>query len=171
MGLVLGGCLLQIFWGGVCSKFFGGCLLQIFGGVSAPDFRGVGGVSSKFWGGVCSKYFGGEVSEIFGGLKFFSFFFSISFPPKKSFWDAPPPPRDGQCVAGTHPTGMHSCFHAVFGEIWPNNRWAPPGWHPFWEILDPPLNVTVNTVNKILLDRYRSSMVNSNTVNSKFHFI
>ena len=36
-----GGCLLQIFGGGVCSKFFWGGLLQIFrGGVSATNFRG-----------------------------------------------------------------------------------------------------------------------------------
>ena len=29
-------------------------------------------------------------------------------------------------AGGTHPTGMHSCFHAVFGESWLNNRLATP---------------------------------------------
>ena len=33
-------------------------------------------------------------------------------------------------VDGTHPTGMHSCFHAVFGKNLPPH---------VWEILDPPL--------------------------------
>ena len=41
--------------GGACSKFSGGCLLQIFGGgVPAPNFRG----------GACSKFSGGSL--IFG---------------------------------------------------------------------------------------------------------
>ena len=49
-------------------------------------------------------------SEIFGGVSeiFFSFFFQFLFPQKISS-GMHPPPRDGQCAAGTHPTGMHSC--------------------------------------------------------------
>ena len=27
---------------------------------------------------------------------------------------------------GTHPTGMHSCFHAVFNKVLPNYRSSPP---------------------------------------------
>ena len=63
-------------------------------------------------GGRCLQIFG-----VGGGLSkfFFSNFFSFSF---KSFFpkissgmhQPPPPPRDGQCAAGTHPTGMHSCI-------------------------------------------------------------
>ena len=65
------------------------------------------GVSPIFWGGL---QFGGGYSPIFRGVLqiFFSFFFNF-FPPKNSFWDAPP--RDGQCAAGTHPTAMHSCYY------------------------------------------------------------
>ena len=29
----------------------------------------------------------------------------------------PPPPVTATAADGTHPTGMHSCFHAVFGNI------------------------------------------------------
>ena len=51
----MGGCLLQIFFGGgVCSNFSGGVCSK-FGGVSAPNFRG----------GVCSNFSGGG-----GGLQF-----------------------------------------------------------------------------------------------------
>ena len=64
-------------------NFWGGCLLQILG---------VGGVCSKFWGwgGVCSKFSGGGVPNFRGGCLQFSEY--------------------GQRSAGTHPTGMHSCF-------------------------------------------------------------
>ena len=104
-GVPRGGCLLQIYGvGGVCSKFSGGrgCLLQIFGG----------GVCSKFFwgggeGGVCSKFSGGVSAPNFGGVLQFSEY--------------------GQRSAGTHPTGMHSCFkwdgreesvyHFAFGPI------------------------------------------------------
>ena len=97
---------------------------NIFIGV-CQDFCSRGGVSEIFGGGAewGLKFSGGGVSEILGGLKFsgggcsskfFFLFFSISLSPKKSFWDAHPPPpgtcRDGQCAAGTHPTGMHSCL-------------------------------------------------------------
>ena len=96
-----GGCLLQIFGGGACSKFSGGvpapncrgaapnfrggacskfsggCLLQIFGGVPAPNFRG--GACSKFWGVL--KFF-------------FLFFFNLFTPQKNSSGLHPPlPPR------------------------------------------------------------------------------
>ena len=70
---------------------------------------GPGGVSEIFSGG--SEIFGGG-SEIFGGSPIFFFFFFFNFfSPQKIFLGCtPPPPRDGQCAAGTHPTGMHSCF-------------------------------------------------------------
>ena len=91
-----GGVSAPNFRGGVCSKFWGG-LLQILGG-SAPNF--LGGVCSKFSGGVsapnfreggvCSKFSGGCLLQIFwGGFKFSEY---------------------GHRSAGTHPTGMHSCF-------------------------------------------------------------
>ena len=94
------------------SKFWGD--LQIFGGVS----KFAGGVPPNFRGGGF-QIFGASLIlgglQIFGGsTKFFFLFFSISFPPKKSFWvHQPPPPRDGQCAAGTHPTGMHCCTFSV----------------------------------------------------------
>ena len=67
-----------------------------FGGVSAPNFRG--GVCSKFWGGVCSKFWGGVCSKFSGG---------VSAP---NFWGGCLQFSEyGQCSAGTHPTGMHSC--------------------------------------------------------------
>ena len=45
-------------------------------------------------------------------------------------------------------------FHAVFGEIWPNNRFPPIlGWRlPVWEILDPPrftVKIWFRFLNKI----------------------
>ena len=90
------------FWGGVCSKFSGG--LKFWGGVC-----------SKFSGGVSAQNFGGGFcSEFFGGSEIFFLFFSIYFPPKKFLLGCTPPPRDGQCVAGMHPTGMHSCFFLLF---------------------------------------------------------
>ena len=102
-----GGCLTQIFGGGVCSKFWGGRVW--------PKFSG-GGVWPKFTGGSAPNFRGGEGSEIF-----FSFFFQFIFPPKNSsgMHNLPPPPtpRDGQCAAGTHPTGMHSCFYFVFENL------------------------------------------------------
>ena len=67
-----GGCLIQ---GGVWSR----------GGVSGPGVSDPG--VSEIFGGV-SEIFGGGCSSKF----FFSFFFSISFPQKKSFWDAHTPP-------------------------------------------------------------------------------
>ena len=35
-----------------------------------------------------------------------------------------PPLRDtaGQCAGGTHPTGMHSCFHIILTKIMPNKN-------------------------------------------------
>ena len=75
---------------------------------------GGGGVSPIFQEGGCLKFGGSEifrggVSPIFQGVSpnFFFFFFNF-FSPQKSFWDAPP--QDGQCAAGMHPTGMHSCY-------------------------------------------------------------
>ena len=88
---------------------------NIFIGVCQDFCSQGGGVWSQ--GGL--QFFGGGVSNFSGGLQFFggvskfffsSFFFSIFFPPKKILLGCTPPPRDGQCAAGTHPTGMHSCF-------------------------------------------------------------
>ena len=98
---------------GVCQEFCsqGGGVVWSRGGVS--NFSGgvskFGGVSPIFFGGVqffrvCLQFWGGL--QFFGGLQiFFSFFFNF-FPPKNS--SGMHPPRDGQCAAGTHPTGMHS---------------------------------------------------------------
>ena len=33
--------------------------------------------------------------------------------------------RYGQWAGSTHPTEMHSCFHAIFGIFWPNYRLMP----------------------------------------------
>ena len=95
------------FWG---SPIFRGC--PIFQGVS--NFLGVSNILGglQFSGGVLQffggfQFFGG-VSNFSGGLQMFFLFFSI-FSPQKFFWGAPTPPLDGQCVAGTHPTGMYSC--------------------------------------------------------------
>ena len=70
-----------LFTGGV-SNFFGG-VFNFSGG--SPIFGGV----SKFSGGS-SNFFGGVLQFFF--FLFFSFFFIFS-PPKKFFWDAPPPPE------------------------------------------------------------------------------
>ena len=106
---------------GVVSKFLGGGL-QIFGG--GDGLQIFGGVSKFFWG-VVSKFSGqGVVSKCLGGLQFFggisnflswspNFFLSFfNFFPQKNLsgMHPPPSPRDGQCTAGTHPTGMHSCY-------------------------------------------------------------
>ena len=101
-GLVPGGSS-KFFWG--VSKFSGG--FPIFWGVSnfSGVFKFLGGL--QFFGGL--QIFGGSPNFWGGSSKFFFFFFSISFPPKKFFWDVPNPP-DGQCSSGTHPTGMHSFF-------------------------------------------------------------
>ena len=55
------------------------------GGVSAPNF---------FWGGVSAPNLGGCLKFSGGGLKFFFPFFFNFFSPKKSFWDAHPPPPE-----------------------------------------------------------------------------
>ena len=87
------------------------CVCPQGGGGTWPGPGGVseilGGGSGLKFGGVSGLKFSGGVSE-----NFFFFFFPISFLSKKSCWDAhPPPPRDGQCAAGTHPNGMHSCLN------------------------------------------------------------
>ena len=89
-------------------KFWGGCLVW--------NFRG-GCLVWNFWGGVVwSEIFGGGVSglKFSGGVwNFFFILFSNFFFPQKillGYTHTSPPPRDGQCAAGTHPTGMHSCF-------------------------------------------------------------
>ena len=113
------------------------------GGVSAPNFRGGsdpnfrgGGLTQIFWGGgVCSKFLGGGVCSEFsegGCLKLiFLFFFQFIFPQKNSSGMHTPPlrPRDGQCTAGTHPTGMHSCLYCILtllpfvhGKLWDDDH-------------------------------------------------
>ena len=72
------------------------------GGVS--NFSG-GGVSPIFWG-VSPIFRGGSPNFFFSN--FSSFSSNLFFP--KMHQTPPPPPRDGQCAAGTHPTGMHSFF-------------------------------------------------------------
>ena len=67
------------------SKFSGGCLVR--GGVWS---RGV----SNFSGGMCLQFFGRGSLQIFGG--------------------GGSPPEYGQRSAGTHPTGMHSCYFMIF---------------------------------------------------------
>ena len=76
---------------------------------SGGSLEFLGGVW-KFWGvsgifGGCLEFLGGLFLQIFGGV---FFFFQFLFPEKNSS-GMHPPPRDGQCAAGTHPTGMHSC--------------------------------------------------------------
>ena len=91
----------------------GGVWPKILGGVSAPNFRGRGGVWPKFWGGGCLiQIWGGEVwSKFSGGSEiFFFFFFQFIFPQKISSGMHTPHPWDGQCAAGAHPAGMHSCY-------------------------------------------------------------
>ena len=50
------------------------------------------------------------MSENFSPNFFFQFLFPKRNPSGMHPLPCPPPaPRDGQCAAGTHPTGMHSC--------------------------------------------------------------
>ena len=67
------------------------------------NFWGGGEFLQFFGGGEVSEIFGGRGSPILGGLKF-----------SVGVWNfllgCTPPPWDGQCTAGTHPTGMHSSF-------------------------------------------------------------
>ena len=80
---------------GVCDSVHGGGgaldFALILGGV--PDFALIilGGDSSKFSGG--GSFLGGVPPNFRGGGS---------------------PPEYGQRSAGTHPTGMHSCFHYLF---------------------------------------------------------
>ena len=148
-----GGCLLQIFGGGVCSKFGGGVCSKFWGG-SAPNFRGgvcsnfsegvsapnfwggvcsnfsEGGVCSKFlgvggWMGVCSKFLGvcllqifgvgvggwmGVCSKFSGGCLLQIFWGGVSAP---NFQGGLQFSKYGQRSAGTHPTGMHSCYRLL----------------------------------------------------------
>ena len=84
-----GGVWSPIFWGGVVSNFLGGWS-PIFGGVVSNFFWG--GWSPIFRGGGL-QFFGGGWSSIFrGGLQL----------------------EYGQRLAGTHPTGMHSCYLCAF---------------------------------------------------------
>ena len=90
---------------GGCLQFFEGGCLQFFGG------RGIYGVSPIFCQGGVSIFSGGCLQFFGGSPIFFLFFFNFISPQKKVLlrYTNPPPP-DGQCAAGTHPTGMHSCF-------------------------------------------------------------
>ena len=96
----------------VCHEFCsqGGVF---FGGVSAPNFRGVGGVCSKFSGGG-GIFRGGCLLQIFGGVSAPNFgvggwggIFRGGVCSK--FSGGASPPEYGHRSAGTHPTGMHSC--------------------------------------------------------------
>ena len=104
---------------------------NIFIGV-CQEFCSQGGGGGLVPGGVVSNFSGGRgVSPIFqrvsnfsgGSPSFFFFFFSIFFPQKKSSgMHQTPPPQDGQCAAGTHPTGMHSCY--LNFDLWRSNLWS-----------------------------------------------
>ena len=119
--LSTGGVVVCLFRG-PSSKFWG--VLQILGGCS--KFSGRGG-SSKFWGDFSNfqgvSIFSGVLqffrgSPIFWGSPNLFFFFFNFFSPKKHSSGMHHPntnplrPPDGQCVASTHPTGMHSCSTA-----------------------------------------------------------
>ena len=93
--LVPGGCL---FWGG-SSKCFGG---GVFLGGFLQIFRG-----GVFFGGGSSNFLGG--SSKFSGVGSSKFFLGGVF-----LWGGGSPPEYGQRSAGTHPTGMHSCFVTEF---------------------------------------------------------
>ena len=84
-----------LFTGGVWS---GG--LQFFRG--GLHFFGGGGWGSPIWGGSGLQSFGGG-SPIFGGLQFFGGISNFS-------GGGVSPPEYGHRSAGTHPTGMHSCW-------------------------------------------------------------
>ena len=109
-----------LFTGGL--QFFRGGSSKFPGGVS-PNFRGGGGVSHfrggfqifggrgvppNFWEGVSPNFrggpifWGGGVLQFLGGSPNFSGGGGLQFS------------EYGQCSAGTHPTGMHSCFHIFF---------------------------------------------------------
>ena len=65
--------------------------------------------------GRVSNFLGGL--QFFGGLQiFFFFFFSISFPPKKSFWDAPTPPPPERSMRGRYASYWNAflLFFVVF---------------------------------------------------------
>ena len=96
----------------------GGVWSEIWGGGVWSEILGGGCLVWNFRGGVCVFW-----SEIFeGGSEIFiSFFFQFLFPPQKILLGythtlPPLPPRDGQCAAGTHPTGMHSCYSSTYPE-------------------------------------------------------
>ena len=42
------------------------------------------------------------------------------------WWGAYVAGKTAIAAGGTHPTGMHSCFHAVFNKVLPNYRSSPP---------------------------------------------
>ena len=81
--------------GGGFSKFWGGVPPILGGGSSNSNFSG--GVPPNFRGGF-HQIFGG-VLQIFGGSPILG---------------GGSPPKYGQCSAGRHPTGMHSCLGVVF---------------------------------------------------------
>ena len=66
--------------------------------------------------GVCQDFCsrGGLVP---GGVSNFSGGLQIFFPQKILLGYTNPPPPDGQCAAGTHPTGMHSCIYLKISHI------------------------------------------------------
>ena len=109
-----GGCVPPNFFGGLqffggggewCLKFFGGGFSNFFGG---GEWFGGGGWGGGGWGGVVEGEVKGEPPQFFF---FFWFLLSLGIPP--------PLPQDqtpeyGQRLAGTHPTGMHSCYNISF---------------------------------------------------------
>ena len=91
------------------SNFSGGSPIFQCGGVSnlcggSPIFQGVSNFSGgdlQFFEGGSPLIFQGVSSNFSGGLQFFG-------------GDSP---EYGQRSAGTHPTGMHSCFLLLFTDM------------------------------------------------------
>ena len=107
--------------GGGCSRYcsnLGGCSRICYNFPGGGIF--VGGGSSKFWGGFfwggSSKFLGGGYflggPPNFGGYFFGGgYFLGGGGFLQIYFWGGGgSPPEYGQRSAGTHPTGMHSCY-------------------------------------------------------------
>ena len=75
--------------------------------LGVSNFSGGGGCGSPIFRGI-SNFSGGWVSNFLGGLHFL---WGVSKFSGRVSKFSPTPPQYGWWVAGTHPTGMHSCFH------------------------------------------------------------
>ena len=95
-----GGRCLQFFGGEGFLQIFGGGGLQIFGGGCLQFFGG--GVFLQIFGCVCGG--GGFLQILEGGLQILEGVSNFSGGGSLQFSEY------GQRSAGTHPTGMHSCY-------------------------------------------------------------